>query len=136
MTTRRRQRPVWRFAALALAGTLVGCDLGGPSAPTRALATVTGSPMLGAAVVDLAWPGVMGIEGRGSTQVYSGAVSNAPNRHRVILVGAEGGDLRFTVELDDLRLYGPVVTVVSAVGTDNLPIDHEGLRVVLEREAQ
>jgi hypothetical protein len=51
----------------------------------------------------------------------------------VILVDAAGGDLRFTIVLDDARLDGPVVTVVSAVGTDDLPLDVGALRVVLER---
>ena len=117
------------FAVLALAG----CDLSGPGGPAHVAGTVTGSPTLGAAVVELTWRGVTGFEGRGSTQSYSGAVPGVQNRHRVILVDAAGGDLRFTIVLDDARLDGPVVTVVSAVGTDDLPLEVTGLRVVLER---
>lgn len=117
------------LAVLALAG----CELGGPGGPAQVAGTVTGSPTLGAAVLELTWRGVTGFEGRGSTQSYSGAVSGVQNRHRVILVDAAGGDLHFTIELDDARLDGPVVTVVSAVGTDDLALDVGALRVVLER---
>ena len=135
MTSGRRDR--WRrvvpgstlLAVLALAA----CDLGGPSGPAQVIGSVTGNAELGAAVVDLTWEGVTGFEGRGSTQVYSAPVSGSADRHRFVLVDAAGGDLRFTIALADDRLHAPTVTVVSAVGTDNLPRPVADLRVVLER---
>lgn len=127
----RPRRPAVFLAALT--ALLSACDLGGPGGPTQVLGTVTGDPQLGAAVIDLSWEGVTGLEGRGSTQVYSAPVSGSPDRHRAILVDAAGGELRFTIELTDERLYAPVLTVVSAVGADNLPLPVGDLRVVLER---
>jgi hypothetical protein len=126
-----------RRARLALAATLavalVGCDLGGPGGPAQVAGTVTGDPLLGAAIVELSWDGVRGFEGRGDTRVYAGAVPESDERHRVVLVGPSGGDLTFTIDLEDGRLEGPIVTVVSAVGTNNLPLSTSALRVVLER---
>jgi hypothetical protein len=129
----RRTRARRGGALLLALSALAGCDLGGPGGPAHVAGTVTGSEALGAAVVELTWLGVTGFEGRGSTQVYSGAVSGAQNRHRLILVDGTGGDLRFTIVLDDARLDGPVLAVVSAVGTDDLSLDVADLRVVLER---
>jgi hypothetical protein len=123
-----RIRPLLVAATL----TVTACDLG-PSGPSRILGTVTGEATLGAAVIDFTWEGVGSVEGRGDTEVFSAPVSGSPDRHRVILVGPAGGELRFTVLLDQARLYGPALTVVSAVGTDNLPVDPTELRVVLER---
>jgi hypothetical protein len=113
---------------------LAACDLGGPKGPASVLGTLTGGEAaLGAAVVELTWDGVTAFEGRATTQVYSAAVSGSPGRHRLVLLDATGGELRFTIQLQDDLLYAPVVTVVSAVGTDNLPLPLGGLRVVLER---
>lgn len=137
MSARRRMRARLRRAArLALLAPFVlgGCDLGGgPSGPTSVLGTITGSETLGAAVVDLSWEGILAFEGRGDTRVYSAPVAGGRERHRMVLVDPVGGELRFTIRLEDDLLYAPVVTVVSAVGTDNLPLPLEGLRVVLER---
>ena len=130
-TFRRARRPVQTVALLA--GLLSACDLGGPEGPAQVLGTVTGDPQLGAAVIELSWEGVTGLEGRGSTQVYSAPVAGSPSLHRAVLLDAAGGDLRFTIHLTDDRLHAPVVTVESAVGTDNLPRTLADLRVVLER---
>jgi len=119
--------------ASAAAAALAGCDLGGPSGPAQIVGTVTGDPFLGAAIVELSWEGVRAFEGREDTQVYAGAVPGSTDRHRMVLVGPSGGELRFRIDLEDDRLYGPVVTLVSAVGTNNLPLPTSGLRVVLER---
>ena len=130
-TCSRARRPA-RFVAI-LGVLLSGCDLGGPEGPAQVLGIVTGDPQLGAAVIELSWEGVTGIEGRGSTQVYSAPVEGSPSLYRAVLVDAAGGDLRFTIHLADDRLHGPVVIVESAVGTDNLPRTVGELSVVLER---
>jgi hypothetical protein len=48
-------------------------------------------------------------------------------------VGPSGGDLGFGIRVDDLYLEGPVVTVVEATGTNNLPRPVSDLQVRLER---
>ena len=120
------------MAAAVTGLALAACDLG-PSGPGTIDGTVTGHGGLGAAVLDVTWPGVVGFAGRGSTQVYSGAVAGFPNRHRVVLVSPSGGDLPFAITVDDAYLQSPVVTVVEAAGTDNMPLSVGGLRVVLAR---
>jgi hypothetical protein len=126
MTARRFLR------ALAVSGVaaLGACDSGGPATVNG---TVSGAPDVGAVVLDVVWAGVLGFEGQGSTQVYSAPVAGEPNRHRVILVGPSGGDLSFGIRVEDLYLEGPVVTVVEATGTNNLPRPVADLRVSLER---
>ncbi|MSR21078.1 MAG: hypothetical protein EXR91_08875 [Gemmatimonadetes bacterium] len=127
-------RPLKHSRLLAGLSVLVlaACDLG-PSGPGTVTGSVTGNPALGAVVLDVTWPGVVGFEGRGSTQVYSAAVTGSPDRHRVVLVSPTGGDLPFAIAVDDVYLETPVATVVEAVGTDNLALSVGGLRVVLER---
>jgi hypothetical protein len=127
----RRQKRSGVF--LALAALLSACDFGGPGGPAEVLGTVTGHPRLGAAVIDLSWDGVTSLEGRGSTQVYAAPVPGSTTRHRAVLVDATGGELRFTISLSDDRLDAPALTVVAAVGTDNLQLPVGDLRVVLER---
>jgi len=122
-----------RVALAALTLAIAGCDLGGPSGPATISGTVTGRADLGAAVIDLSWDGVQGFDGRGTTLVYSAAVGGTVNRHRAVLVSPVGGDLQFTITLEDERLYAPVVTVVSAVDTGNAALPIGDLRVVLAR---
>jgi hypothetical protein len=119
------------FAALALTG-LSGCDTG-PSGPATVAGTVTGPADLGAVVLDVVWKGVQGFEGHGSTQIYSAPVAGGSDHYRLILVGPTGGELAFGVLVDDVYLEGPVVTLVEAVATDNLPRPLDNIRVVLER---
>jgi hypothetical protein len=127
----RSRRALTSVAALALAG-LSACD-SGPDGPGTVSGTVTGPADLGAVVLDVIWAGVQGFEGHGSTQVYSAAVEGEPKHHRVILVGPTGGSLSFGILVDDVYLEGPVVTVVEAVATDNLPRSVGNIRVLLER---
>lgn len=134
--SRARTRRLRRTALVTLLAplALAGCDLGeGPAGPATVLGTITGSETLGAAIVDLSWDGISAFEGRGDTRVYSAAVIGEGERHRLVLVGPAGGDLQFTIQLEDDLLYAPAVTVVSAVGTDNRSLPLDGLRVVLER---
>jgi hypothetical protein len=128
MKFRRYPRSLAGLSVIALAA----CDLG-PSGPGVVAGTVTGDAELGAVVLDVTWPGVVGFEGQGSTQVYFAAVAGSPDRYRVVLVTPTGGDVPFAIVVDDAYLRSPVVTLVEAVGTDNLPLSLGGLRVVLER---
>lgn len=114
------------------AAALAACDTA-PSGPATVAGTVTGPPDLGAVVLDVVWAGVRGFEGQGSTQVYSAPVPGEPNRHRVILVSPTGGDVSFGIRVDDLYLEGPVVTVVEAASTDDVPRPVGDLGVLLER---
>jgi hypothetical protein len=125
------RRRSWTVAAAALAG-LAACDTG-PSGPGTVVGTVTGPPDLGAAVLDVVWKGVQGLEGRGSTQVYSAPVAGQGGRHRFILVGPSGGDLSFAIEVDDVYLEGPIVTLVEATDVSNEPRTVADLHVLLER---
>ena len=122
-----------RLAAAGLVLALVsGCDTG-PDGPGTVVGTVTGGPDLGAVVLDVVWRGIQGFDGRGSTQVYSAPVPGEPDRYRIVLVGPTGGDLSFGIDVDDLYLEGPVVTVVEAVGDDDSSRTVADLRVILER---
>ncbi len=125
----------FRYAKASLTlgvALLAACDLG-PSGPSTVVGTVTGEASLGAAVLDVTWPGVVGFEGRGGTQVYFGAVPGFPDRYRVILVSPSGGDIPFSVDVDDAHLARPTVTVVEAASSSNQLLPLARLRVVLER---
>ncbi len=125
------RRTVAAAATLAVVG-LLGCD-SGPRGPGMVAGTVTGDPQLGAVVLEITWRGIQGFEGLGTTRAYSAPVPDSENRYRVILVDPNGGELRFGINVDDAYLEGPVVTVVSAAGTDDLPKPVAGLGVLLER---
>ncbi len=126
-------RRVARVGALSvLLVGLAACD-SGPSGPGTVAGTVTGSAELGAVVLDVTWVGVQGFEGRGSSQVYSAPVAGSTDRYRVVVIDPVGGDLHFGIDVDDVYLEGPVVTVVSAADTANEPMSVAGLKVSLER---
>jgi hypothetical protein len=119
------------LTAAALTG-LSACDTG-PDGPGTVSGTVTGAVDVGAVVLDVIWAGVQGFDGQGSTQVYSAAVAGEQDRYRVILVGPTGGEISFGIRVDDVYLEGPVVTLIDATGTNNLPRSVGDLRVLLER---
>lgn len=116
------------FTVVALAA----CETG-PHGPHTVNGTVVGTADLAAAVLDVTWPGILGFEGQGSTQVYSAPVTGEADRYRVILVAPAGGNLRFGIQVDGVYLQGPVVTVVEAAGSDDLPRSVADMQVLLER---
>jgi len=120
------------LVALLLAGLAASCDTG-PDGPGTVEGTVVGPADLAGAVLDVVWRGVQGFEGRGDTQVYWAPVTGEDDRYRVILVRATGGRMGFGIRVDDVYLEGPVVTVVEAVGSDDLPRTSANVTVVLER---
>lgn len=118
--------------ALGLLAALAACD-SGPTGPGTVAGTVTGSADLGAVVLDVTWVGVQGFEGQRSAQVYSAPVTGSTDRYRVVVIDPVGGDLHFGIDVDDVYLEGPVVTIVSAADTNNQPMSVGGLSVALER---
>jgi len=119
------------LAALA-AVSLQACETG-PHGPRTVNGTVVGTADLAAAVLDVTWTGIQGFEGHGSTQVYSAPVAGEKDRYRVILVAPAGGNLTFGIQIDGVYLQGPVITVVDAAGSDNLPRSVANFRVLLEQ---
>lgn len=121
-------------AALALASLVVvsaACD-SEPGGPGTLVVNVTGAP-LGGAVLQIVGPGIRGFEGLGNTQVYAAPIASNPNGHRVMLVNTIGSDLRFEIQVDDIGMEDPVMTVVSAAGTDNLTLLTAGIEARVER---
>lgn len=117
-------------AAFFVAG-IGACDFG-PSGPGALEGHVTG-PLLGGVVLEVVGVGIRGFEGRGSTRAYSAPVATRANAHRVILIDPQGGELVFDIRVDDIGMEGPVVTVVSATGTDNLELLAGSIEVTVER---
>jgi hypothetical protein len=126
------RRPVRAAVTLGLAWSLAACDLG-PDGPSTATGRITGHPALGAAVLEVTWRGVVGFEGRGSTQVYAAPVPGSQDRWRVILVSPGISDLAFAVNLESSLLEAPTITVVEAANIGNHYVDVAPLAVHIER---
>lgn len=123
-----------RRLAVALMLTLValaGCDFG-PSGP-GVLTGRASADALGAVVLEMQGSGIRGFSGRGSTQVYSAPVAGRSGVHRVILIAPDGGDLGFDVEVEDVGMEGPAVTVVQAARIDNATMPASLVTVRIER---
>ena len=56
-----------------------------------------------------------------------------PDVYRVIVLGRAGGSLPFAIDVDDRAMEGPVVTVIQAADTDNVPLSAGGVNVSLVR---
>lgn len=122
-----------RLALAAAVVALSGCDLFGPSGPGVLDATLTAEGELGAVVLEVTGPAVRGFVGQGTTRAYGALVSTAEvGRHRLVLVGEDGGPMRFGIEVDDLAADPPVVTVITAAGVNNRPTTATGVTVRVE----
>lgn len=132
---RRKGRPAPVLAAVGVlvAGLLAtaGCDAG-PEGPGT-LGVVASGPELGAVVLEVEGPGIRGFAARGSARVYSAPVEGRADAHRVIVIDPEPGELSFAVEVDDVGMEGPVVTVVSAADGDNLGMSASRVTVRIAR---
>ena len=119
--------------AAALLGVLMlaACD-SGPTGPGTLIASVTGKD-LGGVVLEITGVGIQGFDGLDNTQVYSAPLAGSPDAYRVLLIDAEGGELRFEIQVEDLGLDDPVMTVVSAVGVDNFTQLGAGIEARVER---
>lgn len=122
--------PVRTFVLAALLA-VAACD-SGPSGPGTLTGVATGAS-LGGVVLEVEGTGIRGFAGRGSTRVYSAPVQGRAGVHRVILIGPEPGDLPFEVQVDDLGMEGPVITVVQAARGDNFAIPASRVSVRVER---
>ena len=119
-------------ASLALVLSVAACDLG-PDGPSTATGRITGHPALGAAVLEVTWRGVVGFEGRGSTQVYAAPVAGSPDVWRVVLLSPQISDLPFAVNVESSIMEVPTITVVEAVNIGNHDVDVAPLEVSIER---
>lgn len=117
MRARARWTPSTMVVAFML--SVAGCD-SGPSGPGMLVVTVDAPGLLGAVTLDVVGSGVIGFEGVGTTEAYGTVVSSRQNRHRVVLVDPVGGELRFSIRMEDVRAEPLVLSVVAAAGTDNL----------------
>ena len=124
------KRTTWALLAL-MAVTAPGCD-SGPSGPGALVGTVTG-PSLGGVALQIVGRGIRGFEGLGETQAYAAPLSGTPNAFRVLLVAPQGDELRFEIQVDDVAMEDPVMTVVSAAGVDNLTMLTAGIVTRIER---
>lgn len=119
------------MAAAAVAVAAAGCD-SGPSGPGTLVATVTGES-LGGVALQIEGTGIRGFEGLGETQVYAAALAGTTGKFRVLLVAPRGDELRFEIQVDDVAMDDPVMTVVSAAGIDNLALLNAGIVTRIER---
>jgi hypothetical protein len=128
----RRGRSTIRaaFVALLLAA-VAACD-SGPSGPGALTVTVE-SDGLGGALLEVTGPGIIGFQGLGDTRVYDAELAGTPDAHRVLLVDPTGGQLRFEIEVEDIGMDDPVLTVVSAAGVDNQARLNAGIVTRIER---
>jgi hypothetical protein len=111
---------------------VTACEFG-PSGPGTLVARVSGGS-LGGAVVEVVGVGIRGFGGRGSTQTYAAPVPGRRDAFRVILIDPEAeGDIIFEVLVDNVRMEGPVMTVLSAAGNDNATQMVASIEVRVER---
>lgn len=115
MTRASRLRARCALAVGAL--VLVACE-SGPSGPGALEAIVTGD-MLGGVLLQVDGPGIQGFTALGDARVFGAPDAVRPGRHRVIVIAPSSGGLRFTIDVDDLEMEGPVVTVLQATLSDD-----------------
>jgi hypothetical protein len=53
--------------------------------------------------------------------------------YRVIVVDPVGGDIGFEIQVDDVGMDGPILTVITAARTDNATMSAAGVAVRVER---
>jgi len=106
-----------RWALFLCVLTLAACD-SGPSGPGALLVRVSG-PALGGALIGVEATGVQGFAGTGTTQAYGAPVGESGTAHRVLIVDPVGGEMAFEILVDDLGMEPPILTVLTATGTDD-----------------
>ena len=115
----KTQRKSGRLVALLVLLAAAACD-SGPKGPGFLTATIEGPVPLGAAIVEVQGEGVLGFEGAGTTHVFT--TPGEPGVHRVVLIGEQPGDLRFKVQVQEVRDRPPSATIIQASGGDDIPL--------------
>lgn len=128
-------RRTWRTVAL-ISGLLVaacGGDGGGPKGPGTLTGLVKSGPIpVGAVVLQVSGQGIDGFSALGGDRLFHSQVQ--PGVHRVVLVGSTPGDFTFSVSVQDVGAQVPAITVVEAVGGDNLAIvDLTGIEAKIQK---
>jgi hypothetical protein len=119
-----------RWALLVCVLALVACD-SGPSGPGVLLVRVSG-PGLGGALIGVEGTGIQSFAGTGSTQAYGAPVGGSGAAHRVLIIDPVGGELAFEILVEDLGMEPPILTVLTATGTDNSIQPAAGVVVLVE----
>jgi len=115
---------------MVIALTFSACDWG-PRGPgqLRGLVT-TGDIRVGAIVLEISGPGIQGFSESGQTRVFF--AEPATDVYRVVLVTADPDQIRFQVDVDDVRSSPLTAVVVEAVDDNNSVItDLSGIAVQL-----
>jgi hypothetical protein len=116
-----------RFIGLVVLATLAaGCD-SGPSGPGDLAGSIQSpGPAVGGVVFEVVGRGIEGFSGAGGTKVFWARQEN-PDAYRVVVVGESGGELGFSVSVQDRSDRTPRATVVGLVDLDNqlLPVSDE-----------
>ena len=126
---RRTARPLG--VAVAVLVGLSACD-SGPSGP-GSISAVVEAPGIGGVVLEVRGSGIRSFSARGSARVYSAATPGRPAAHRVVVITPAPGELAFDVEVDDVGMDGPVVTVIAATDGENGQLRTSDVTVRLER---
>ncbi len=123
----------WRARCALAVGALVlvGCE-SGPSGPGALEAIVTGD-MLGGVLLQVDGPGIQGFTALGDARVFGAPDAVRPGRHRVIVIAPSSGELRFTIDVDDLEMEGPVITVLQATLSDDQLVTPSAVSVRIVR---
>lgn len=123
-----------RRAVLLLSGLLLAaCGDGGPTGPGTLTGLVKSGPIpVGAIVLQISGQGIDGFSALGDQRLFHSQVE--PGLHRVVLVGSTLGDFTFTVSVQDVGGPLPAITIVEAVGADNVAIvDLTGIEAKIEK---
>ena len=116
------------FALVALLGSC-GDD---PNGPGTLLATVETPSPLGGVVLEVHGEGIQGFSSRGDSRIYSAVVSETEGRHRVIVLSPTG-DLRFGVQVANVRGGAPTFAALAGTTEANQPAPLQGLTVRVAR---
>jgi hypothetical protein len=103
----------------AVVVALSGC-VSGPKGPGSVVGIIEGPVPLGAAILEVRGPDVLGFEGIDGTRVFHAMMTEGV--HRVLLVGDVPGNLRFRVQVADVGAPPPTGAVLSAADGANFPI--------------
>ena len=117
---------------MAVALALGACDWGPRGSGQLTGIVSSGASPVGAIVLEVTGAGIKGFSEAGQTRVFFAEPET--DLYRVVLVGAEPDQIRFRVDMDDLRSPVPAAIVVEAVDDANAPItDLRGITVEIGR---